>query len=320
MAFLVLAIVALVVAVVGLLLPKDIPDGVGGSTGTGVFRAILIALGGIGFLLLLPASACHQVNNGNVGLVYEFGKIQGQTGSGLVWTAPWQNVKSANVQEQKLCFTDNEAICEDGGKIVGEGLDSFSRESQNVFIDASLNIRIDPANIQNLYTNVGENYVEKLIASRVNQVFKDETVNFAAVDIAPNRDVIKDSVEKKLRDQLAAYSITLIGIFIDNIAFSPEFEASIEAKQVATQAALAAQERIKQSEAEAQQRIATARGEAESLRITAEGQAAANAELNASLTPALIQFQAIQKLADDISVIMVPSGSNFILPSSVFGP
>lgn len=318
MAVIVFAIFFIVLALVAAFLPAQWTVGSGRKTDFSLAKRIAAGFFVLVAGLILLSNSCHQVENGHVGLVYEFGAIKGQTGDGLVFTAPWRSVKEANVQVQKLSFTDQRA--EEGAKKVGDGLDSFSKESQNVFIDATLNIRVDPANIQNLYCTVGENYVEKLISSRINQVFKDETVNYSTVDIAPNRDIIKANVERRMREELETYSISVVGLFIDNIAFSADFEAAIEAKQVATQDAQREQERIKQREAEAQQAIARAHGEAEALRITAEGQAQANALLNASLSEQLIQFQAVQKLADNIQIALIPSGQGVIIdPASLLG-
>jgi len=50
------------------------------------------------------------------------------------------------------------------------------------------------------------------------------------------------------------------------------------------------------------------------------GQASANRQLTESLTSEVIQWQAIQKLADNIEIMLVPSQQGMILdPSTLFG-
>jgi len=74
------------------------------------------------------------------------------------------------------------------------------------------------------------------------------------------------------------------------------------------------------SRAQAEQRAATAQGEADRLRIEAQGQADANRLINESLTPLLIQFQALQRLADNVQIALIPSGNGIIIdPATLLG-
>ena len=179
---------------------------------------------------------------------------------------------------------------------------------------------MSPSEILRLYRTVGPDYVNKLIPGRIAQIFKDETVNYKAVDIAPNREVIRDHVEKQLTIELAPYSIDVKALLIENIAFDVAFETSIVEKQVAQQNALKEIELIQAEKAKADQKIEAARGEAGRLIEEARGQAEANRQISSSITPALIQFQYIQKLADNIKIMLVPNnGTLFIDPSTIMG-
>jgi len=136
------------------------------------------------------------------------------------------------------------------------------------------------------------------------------------VDIAPNREQIRVSVRDRLRVELFPYSIYVNDLLIDNIDFRQEFKAAIEQKQVATQEAQRQQQLIEARKAEAQQKIETAHGDAESLKVNADGQAYANTTIAQSLTPLLIQFQALQKLADNVQIALIPSGQGIIIDPS----
>lgn len=243
------------------------------------------------FGLWSMAGSFHSVSAGHVGVVYQFGNIVGQTDAGLVTTLPWQKLVEANVQVQRSSF---------------EELDSFSRETQDVFIKATINYQVDPEDIQDLYRNIGPQYFDKLVPPRVNQLFKDETVKYTAVQIAPNRETIRRNVLKRLKAELAPFSIQIDDLLLDNIHFSPEFTKAIEDKQIATQEAKAAQNRVKTAKAEANQSIALAKGQAKAQRLQRQ-----------TLTPLLIQKYAIDKLNPNVQVILLPSGSNFLLPSSL---
>ena len=110
---------------------------------------------------------------------------------------------------------------------------------------------------------MGTDWFDRLVPNNLNQAFKDEAVKFKAVDIAPNREPIRTAVLKALRTRLSPYSIRVNDLNIDNIEFSQQFEAAIEAKQEATQAALRAEAQVQQAKFEAQSVVAKAQGEAD---------------------------------------------------------
>jgi regulator of protease activity HflC (stomatin/prohibitin superfamily) len=266
-------------------------------------------------------ASIHQVPAGHAGVVREFGGIVAQTDDGFQVIPPWRNLENADTRVQTWAFTDDPSKIPAGAKFAGEGLGSFSEETQDVFINATLNIEVSSGDIQELYRNVGRDYFDKLVPTRVRQLFKNETVKFKAVDIAPNREQIRTAVEENLRLELSKFSIDVVALLIDNIDFNESFKAAIEAKQVATQNAQEEAERIKQRENEALQAIAVAEGTKQARITVAQGQAEANRLLNESLTDKVIQFEAIQKLADNVSIALIPAGEGVIIdPTTLLTP
>lgn len=258
-----------------------------------------VALGGVLLFAFVTAGlSIKQVDAGHVGVVKTFGNITGQIEPGVNFIAPWQHVDVVNTQVQKETF---------------EKLAAFSSETQQVSVTTTLNYSVDQHGVQSLIARVGTDWFDRLVPNNLNQSFKDETVKFKAVDIAPNREVIKAAVLTELRKRLAPYSIRINDLNIDNIAFSPQFEAAIEAKQEATQAALRAEAQVQQAKFEAESVVATARGEADANVARAAGQAEANRKLDASLSPNVLQYIAIQKLADNVTIALLPSGSGSLI-------
>ncbi len=262
----------------------------------------------IGFLILALMAfitffaSVHQVPAGHIGVVYEFGGIKGQIGEGLQFVAPWRDVLLANIQVQRRVF---------------DKLNSFSEESQDVFVRACLNVRVSPQTIQQLYRTVGPNFFNVLVESRVIQNFKDETVKYKSVEIAPNREKIRQAVRERLEKELSPFSIEVVDLLLDNIDFNPDFKKAIEDKQIATQRALEEQQKIEGEKHKAQQAIERAKGEGSAILFRAEKEAEANRKLAASLTPELVRYAMVQKLSDKIQVMMLPSGQNFILDSDI---
>lgn len=267
----------------------------------GPFIVAVVGILLIGFFTLM--SSIVVVESGEVGVVYSWGSIIGQKNEGASLVAPWQDVKTTNIQVQKKTFDEIAAA---------------SKETQNVYFKVTINWSVNPNKVQTLFREVGPDYFDKLVESRVNSFFKDETVQYEGVVITQKRDEIREAVRVRLSKELEPFSIYINDMLIDNIWYSPEFDKAIEEKQVATQNSLRAQELVKQREYEAQQTEAIAQGQANALRITAEGQAQANRLLNESLTDEIIRYQTIQKLSDNITIMLVPdNGSLFINPSEL---
>lgn len=187
----------------------------------------------------------------------------------------------------------------------------------------TVNYQLDRGHVVELYTSVGPDWFNRLVPSRVQQFFKAEIVEYNAVAVTTNREKIRESVTAVLDQELDQFGISIVNIQIDNIGYDGAFEEAIEQKQVATQNALHEQEVVAQREAEARQNEATARGEAAREIAIAEGnatsiltrataQAEANRQLAASITPALIQYEAISKIEGTKAAIL-PSGQGLLI-------
>ena len=258
-------------------------------------------------------ASSHVIQAGNVGVVYQFGAIVGQRSDGFQLTWPWQSIKTQSVQVQKFTNDPNEPGHSNDAAFV-----CFTKETQDVFVRATLNYSVSPDAVQGLYRDVGSDWFDKLVASRVQTFLKEETVKYSVTDIAPNREVIRDAVKVKLTEELKPFSITVIDFLLPNVDFDQSFKDSILAKQKATQDAQTALNVVAQKQAEAQQAVAVAQGQADAAVALAKGQAQANDLLNASLTDRILENNAIQKLAGNVQIALIPSGQGFILDPSTF--
>jgi regulator of protease activity HflC (stomatin/prohibitin superfamily) len=250
----------------------------------------------------------HSVDAGHVLVVRQFGEIVGQRDDGFQTIAPWQSGEevSAQVESRKFQMDDRQQISS-----IEEAIRSgpaVSSETQPVYAVVTLNYQVSPSAIQALYTEVGSEFFDKVVAPRVFQVFKNETVNFRSVEVAPNRERIRREVQQELDRQLEGFSIDVVDFLINDLDFPQEFTEAIERKQVATQDALAAQQKVEQSKAEAQQEIERARGQAQAQRLRAS-----------SLTDRNLQFEALQILKEaPPQIVFLPAGQGNLLDPSTF--
>ena len=104
--------------------------------------------------------------------------------------------------------------------------------------------------------------------------------------------------------RLADYGVILDDVSLTEIDFSAEFNAAIEAKQVAEQKVQEAQFIADRAAKEAEARINKAEGEAEAQRLQQQ-----------SLTPELLQKMAIEKWNGELPrVISGENGTFFNIP------
>lgn len=301
-------LVGLIAFVVGRAARTREPEGTPRRNRVSLIANGVAALMAVGWVLLTITSSIHIIDAGYVGVIKTFGAIDGQVGDGPAFVAPWSDVIEVSTKAQRKEF---------------DHLAAFSRETQDVFVDATLNLAVAPGEIQCLYRTVGSDWYDKLIPPRVLQTLKDETVKYSTVAVAPARETIRRNVRTRLQQQLADFrirdgacsiSIDVQDFLIRNIDFRPEFKQAIERKQIATQDAETARNRVKQAEFEAQQQVKKAEGEAQATFVKAQAQARANKLLAQSLTAQVVQFAYVQKIAPTIDTIIVPQNSNFILP------
>ena len=263
--------------------------------------AVIVVVGGWG-----AWRSFHSVNAGHVLVVRQFGEIIGQRGDGFQTIAPWQTAEEVSTQVESQRFQMDDRTGGPEGTILSGP--AISEETQPVYAVVTLNYRVSDKAVQELFTDVGSTYFEKVVAPRVFQVFKNETVKFKSVSVAPNREQIREAVQLELDRQLNGFSIDVVDFLINDLKFPEEFTQAIERKQVATQDALAARQKVEQSKAEAQQEIERARGQAQAQRLRAS-----------SLTDRNLQFEALQILKEaPPQIVFLPAGQGNLLDPSTF--
>jgi prohibitin 2 len=153
---------------------------------------------------------------------------------------------------------------------------------------------------------VGQAWKSIIVDARVPQVFKEVTATYQTQEITAQREQLREKTRTRLALELAPYDIKVVDVFVTNLGFSQVYTDSIEAKQKQVQDAQRAQARVAQVEAEARQKVAAAEGEAKANVARARGESTANRLRQRSLTPLLIQQQAIEKLNPNVQVIICP--------------
>jgi regulator of protease activity HflC (stomatin/prohibitin superfamily) len=269
-------------------------------------------IGGVGALValiaLLASLSVIIVPAGNVGVVTAFGAVQNETlPPGMHFRMPFVNqahMITTRVQPHEF-----------------KEINAASAEYQTVKLTGVMNYHIDGMFASDLYQRVGDDFAAKILDPAFNDYIKTVVPTYKIGDILAKRDEIRSRAKNDLQANLSQYHIIVDDIYIANIGFSPEYEAAIESKQVAQQQVQTQIEITRQKEEQKKQARIDAEGQADATRALAQGQADANNLLTKSLSPELIQYTLINKLAPTIQTMLLPSGQNFILdPNALLTP
>ncbi len=207
-----------------------------------------------------------------------------------------------------------------------DSITARTSDGQEVFVDASVIYAIDPTQVIKVHIDWQDRYENELVRPQARGIIRDVVSQYGVQDVVSVKRLdIVEQIRKGLEAKLADNGLMLVDFVLRNITFSPEYSASVEQKQIAEQQAQQAKFVVESKKQEAEQArqvaqgqadaaVIKAKGEAEARIIQAEAEAKANQLLAASLTPALVQYQYILKLAPGVQTIFVPSDNQFILP------
>lgn len=201
-----------------------------------------------------------------------------------------------------------------------------TKDGQEVFIDASVIYSIDPNKLIELHINWQNRYEDGVVRPSARGIIRDVASQYGVEEIvSTKRTELEQNISNLMQTKLAENDLILVDFVLRDIHFSDEYAAAVEQKQIAEQQAQQADLVIEQKKAEAEQArqvaqgqadaaVIAAKGQAEARLIQAQAEAEANRLLAQSITPQLIQYQYVLKLAEGVQTIFVPSGNQFILP------
>lgn len=232
------------------------------SEDTTILRTGCAVAGGV--ILLVGAIACNPmrvIDEGHVGLVTEFGKARDDLrGPGVTWHNPFtQDVIEVEVRTRASQFKD---------------IDAATLEQQSLKVTGTINYALAQINIVELYRTVGLGFIERVFDSSRDSSVKTVTARFPVSTILARRQELQDGVKEQMNGDLQKHGIVVTDVFITNLTFSPEYNASVEKKQVEQQNAERETQITRQVVEKANQREEEAKGVAR-----------ANAQLRESLTP-----------------------------------
>jgi len=290
------------------------------------FLSLLLTIVGFG-LVFLQADERGVVVSPYVTQGYR----QEPLGPGLHWIVPGETVSRYTISKQTYTMS----IAPSEGEIYGDdSIAARTSDGQEIYVDASVIFSANPEDIISIHIAWQNRYIDELVRPQTRGVIRDAVSQYGVEEVVSSkRSELTSLITSGLTKKLEENGLIMVDFVLRNITFSAEYAYSVEQKQIAEQEALQAQLIVERKRQEADQAreeakgladatVTKAKGAADARIIEAQAEAQALALIAQILkeNPSLLQYQYITKLAPDVKVILMPDGSQFILPPELVAP
>ena len=247
----------------------------------------------VGILLLIGLvsffSAMRSVDTGRVGVVTQYGQVTGrELDEGLSWVLPLglNNVTEYDVKTQKVEAQSAAA----------------TKDLQDVNATIVLTYNLNRGKVSEVHQKVGPDFQQIDIDPQVQEAFKAVSAQFTASELITKRAEVKAAVLENIKERVGSngrYNIQ--DIAITNFSFSEAFNQAIEAVQIANQNVAQARQELETVKVNAEKSIAEATAQAEAQRLKEK-----------TLTPALLQQEAIKKWSGEVPTYVGGDSGSFL--------
>ena len=236
----------------------------------------------------LTISSCTRVDAGHEGIkVNLYGDNRGVDDVELVTGAVWYNPFTTAVYEYPTFV-----------QTVDYKPFSFnSKDGSEFTFDPTIMLQIKPGAAPEVFKKYRKELDEVLritLVPIIEDAFKEEINSRLDNDLITNQTEFQNAIEAKLAEELGRENF-IVSKVTTGIKYSDALVESINAKNRALQEELRIKNEALVAEAEAAKKVAIAQGDAEALKIRADAEAYYNRTVAASLSPYIVQMEALEK-------------------------
>jgi len=281
--------------------------------------ALLLTTAGAGVVFIEPDEMAVVVT-----VIGQGGIRRESFTAGFHWIIPFaERVERYSILNQTYTMS---SVADEGQLGGDDSIQVRTKDGQQVYIDASVIYAIDPLKTTDLYRTWRFDYEDGLVRPQSRGAIRNVASQYGVEEIvSTKRDEMQAAITAELTQTLSDNNLVLRDFVLRNIRFSDEYALAVEQKQIAEQQAQQAKFVVESKKQEAEQARQVAQGQADAAVIAAQGaaearlinakaEAEANQLLSQSLTPTLLQYQYILKLAPGVQTMFIPSDNQFILP------
>lgn len=272
---------------------------------------VSLVIGGFVALLVLVTlgGSFYTIDQGERGVLLRNGAITGTAEPGLGFKTPFiDHVVGISVQSRAKVY---------------EGVETYSRDQQLATLNLSVNYRLPPDQVENIYAQYGgeEGLISRLIDRRVYEDVKTVFGQFNAASAIQERARLNAEVAKTIQDRVSG-PVIIESVQIEDVSFSAVYEQSIEARMLAevevqkrtqelAQQKVQAEITVTQAQAAADAQIAQATAQAEATRLAGEAEADAIRAKGDALrqNPELIRLTQAERWNGVLPTTMLPDGA-----------
>lgn len=235
----------------------------------------------------------NMISPGYVGVVIDMlGDTKGieakELHVGMHWIAPWKTVYQFPIFEQNHMWEGER-----------EGFHFQTAEGMAVHADMGITFHLRSECIPMVFQKyrrgmdeITHTFIRNYIRDAINKAASRTHIE----ELYSGKASFFEDVERHVRDDLSPIGIEITRIYlIGRFHFPQTVIAALNSKIEAMQRAQQRENELRESEAEAKKQVAKAEGQAKCLILQAEAEAKANNLLSQSVTPELINWQAVQK-------------------------
>ena len=182
---------------------------------------------------------------------------------------------------------------------------SVSKDLQLVQVSLRVLYRPNPQALPTIYRTLGLDYDSRVLPCIVNEITKALVAKYNASELLTKRESLSNAIRAKLSARATDFEVVVDEVSITHLAFSKDYTAAVEAKQVAQQDAERSKYIVDKAIQEKQSIIIKANGEAKSAELI--GKAIAG-------NPAFIQLRRIEASKDVAASIV--AGNNKVYLNS----
>jgi regulator of protease activity HflC (stomatin/prohibitin superfamily) len=238
-------------------------------------RYIPTAVAGFVGLVLLSfvLGSWYTIDEGERGVILRYGAVAGVAQPGLGFKIPMiDSIVRVSVQSKAAIYNQMEA---------------YSRDQQPATMNLSVNYRIPPDRVEEVYANYGgeDGLLSRLVERRVFEESKTVFGKFNAVTAIQERSRLNQEIAEAIQNSVRG-PVVVDSVQIENIDFSDAYEQSIEQRmlsevevqrlrQNAEREKVQAEITVTQAKAQADARRAEAEAQADAVRLQAEAESEA---------------------------------------------
>lgn len=276
---------------------------------------------GIGFvfivLLIFGYSCTYKVDPGYAGVIYSMdGGIENETLSqGFHVVAPWKKVIEYPVSTETVYYTKNN----DGIEKLDNSINVNTKDGKQVNVSVTYAYHMDEVQLPSVFEKFRGQKSEVIEAgymkNEMYQAINEVTSQYSLMElVGDKRPQINEAILDKFRSSLEPYGIVIETFNLSDVVPDEQTKEAIQAVVNAQNALEKAKVEKEQAEVDAEKARVAAKGKADAELIEAEGTAAANAKLQESLTPLIVEQRKLDKWDGKLPGIVTGDSNLLIQP------